>query len=97
MTVNEQTVMWRLDNENDETTRNQILTERRSAQVAVNNDVVSVLEEDDGEENRRNRRIETFDDFFTFLNRWIEQRENRNDETTVLRRRIEELKRQINE
>ena len=46
--------MERLDDENDETRRNQILTERRSSQFNVYNDVVRVLEEDDGEKNRRN-------------------------------------------
>ena len=37
-----------------------------------------------------------FNDFVTFHNGWIEKREgraNRNDETTVRRRRIEELER----
>ena len=55
------------------------------------------MEDDDGEENRHNRHIETFDDFVTFLNRRMEdceRRANRNDETTLMRTRIEELERQ---
>ena len=94
MTVDEKKVMERLENQNDETKRNQILTERRSAQVAVYNYVVRVLEGNNGEENRRNLHIETFDDFFTFLNRRIErseERSNRNNKTTLLRRRIKYL------
>ena len=97
MTVDEQIVMERLEDENDETTRTKIVTERRSAQVTVYNDFLGVLEENDGEEKRRNRRIETFDEFVTLLNRRIERSEegaNINEETTLLRRRIEGLERQ---
>ena len=71
MSLDDQTVMERLDYDNDERTRKKILSERRSALVSVYNDVVRVMEVDDCEENRRNRRIETFNDIVTFINRWI--------------------------
>ena len=54
MTVDEMVEMDRLDEENDESTREKILTERRNAQLAVYNDVVKAIEHDDGDENRRN-------------------------------------------
>ena len=100
MTVEEMVEMDRLDEGNDETTRNKILTERRNAQLAVYGDVVRALEQDDGEEIRRNRHIETFDDFVTYLNGRMEdceRRGNRNDETTLMRARIEELERENEE
>ena len=89
--------MERLDNENEEKTRNQRLTERRTAQISIYKDFVSVLKEGCVEGNRRFRRIETFKEFVTFRNRRIEQSEEMdkiNDETTFLSRSIEELESQ---
>ena len=94
MSVDDITVMDRLDNENDESTRTQILTERKNGQISVYKDVLSVFEKNNGEENRLNRSIETFDDFVTVIDRRMErskERANRTDKTTVLMRMIEEL------
>ena len=86
--------MDRLEYENNETARNKIPTDRRSTQVAGYNDAVALLNDDNVADNRRVRRIERFNEFVTFLNRRIERSEgraNRNDQTTALRRRREEL------
>ena len=51
ITVDEQTVMERLDFENDKTTRNKILNETRIDQVGVYNDVAELLQDNNVQDN----------------------------------------------